>query len=59
VGALLTLPIAGAVQVLLQDRLARRSEQWRNGKEGVTRVILAPEDQGPRERPPSEPPALH
>jgi predicted PurR-regulated permease PerM len=59
VGALLALPIAGAVQVLLQDRLARLREQWRNGENGVTRVILAPEDQGPRERPPTEPPALH
>lgn len=59
VGALLALPLAGAVQVLLQDRLARRQEQWRNGKDGVTHVILAPEDQGPRERPPTEPPVLH
>jgi putative heme transporter len=59
-GALLTLPIAGAVQVLLQDRMARLHEQWRTGKDGVTRVILAPEDQGPREKkPPAEPPELH
>jgi hypothetical protein len=36
-------------------------EQWRTGKNGVTQVILAPEDQGPREReqPPDEPPLLH
>jgi hypothetical protein len=30
-----------------------------NGKDGVPRVPLAPEDQGPRERPPTEPPVLH
>lgn len=59
VGALLSLPIAGAVQVLLQDRLKRLNEQWRSGKNGVTQVILAPEDQGPREQPPDEPPLLH
>jgi predicted PurR-regulated permease PerM len=59
VGALLSLPIAGAVQVLLQDRLERLNEQWRTGKNGVTQVILAPEDQGPREQPPDEPPLLH
>jgi hypothetical protein len=59
VGALLSLPIAGAVQVLLQDRLKRLNEQWRTGKNGVTQVILAPEDQGPREQPPDEPPLLH
>ncbi|HYO56115.1 AI-2E family transporter [Archangium sp.] len=58
IGALLALPIAGAVQVLIQDRLARLHEQWRNGKNGTTRVILAPEDQGPREQPPAEPSAL-
>jgi len=34
-------------------------EQWRTGKNGVTQVILAPEDQGPREQPPDEPPLLH
>jgi putative heme transporter len=28
VGALLALPVAGAVQVFLQDRLARRQAQW-------------------------------
>ncbi|HEX8819297.1 MAG TPA: AI-2E family transporter [Archangium sp.] len=59
IGALLALPIAGAVQILLQDRLARLHQQWRTGKNGVTRVILAPEDQGSRERPPDEPPLLH
>ncbi len=58
IGALLALPIAGAVQVLLQDRLARLHEQWRTGKNGVTRVILAPEDQGRRQQPPSEPPLI-
>ncbi|HEY0093039.1 MAG TPA: AI-2E family transporter [Archangium sp.] len=59
IGALLALPIAGAVQILLQDRLTRLHEHWRTGKNGVTRVILAPEDQGARERPPDEPPVLH
>jgi putative heme transporter len=58
IGALLALPIAGAVQVLLEDRLARLNEQWRNGKDGVTHVILAPEDQGTRPRPPAEPPVI-
>ncbi|HEX5749419.1 MAG TPA: AI-2E family transporter [Archangium sp.] len=57
-GALLALPIAGAVQVLLEDRLARMQEQWRNGKDGVTRVILAPEDRETRPRPPVEPPVI-
>jgi predicted PurR-regulated permease PerM len=28
-GALLALPVAGAVQVVAQDRLAKRQEQWR------------------------------
>ncbi len=28
-GALLALPVAGAIQVVAQDRLARRQEQWR------------------------------
>ena len=27
-GALLSLPIAGAIQVLLEDRLARRQARW-------------------------------
>ena len=42
----------------IQDRLARLNERWRTGKGGVTQVILAPEDQEPRERPPDEPPVL-
>ncbi len=58
IGALLALPIAGAVQVLLEDRLARLHEQWRTRKNGVTRVILAPEDHEPRQRPPAEPPLI-
>lgn len=58
IGALLALPIAGAVQVLLEDRLVRLNERWRTRKNGTPRVILSPEDQGPRERPPMEPPAL-
>lgn len=58
IGALLALPIAGAVQVLLQDRLARLNEQWRTGENGVTRVILAPEDEGSRQQPPTEPPTI-
>ncbi len=58
IGALLTLPIAGAVQVLLQDRLARLNEQWRTRENGVRRVILPPEDHGPRRQPPAEPPLI-
>ena len=58
IGALLALPIAGAVQVLLEDRLAQMNERWRTRKNGTPRVILSPEDPGPRERPPIEPPAL-
>ncbi|WNG40796.1 AI-2E family transporter [Archangium minus] len=58
IGALLALPIAGAVQVLLQDRLVQLREQWRNGEGGERRVILAPEDTRPREGPPAEPPVI-
>jgi predicted PurR-regulated permease PerM len=41
-GALLSLPIAGAVQVLLQERLARLNERWRSREEedGKSRLIL-------------------
>jgi predicted PurR-regulated permease PerM len=58
IGALLALPIAGAVQVLVEDRLAQLHERWRMDKDGATRVILAPEDAAPREKPPIEPPLL-
>jgi predicted PurR-regulated permease PerM len=45
VGALLALPIAGAVQVLLQDVLARRQERWREADGGP--ALLLPEDPVP------------
>ncbi len=61
IGALLALPIAGAVQVLVQERLTQLHERWRTDtdKDGATRIILAPEHPEPREKPPTEPPVLH
>jgi putative heme transporter len=58
IGALLALPIAGAVQVLVQERLAQLHARWRTEQDGATRVILAPEDAEPRQKPPAEPPIL-
>ncbi|HEX8440069.1 AI-2E family transporter [Archangium sp.] len=58
IGALLALPIAGAVQVLVEDRMARLHERWSTDTDGATRVILAPEDATPREKPPADPPLL-
>jgi predicted PurR-regulated permease PerM len=51
-GALLALPVAGAVQVVAQDRLARRQEKWRiSGQESYPSPPLAPlssEQEAPR-----------
>ena len=58
VGALLALPIAGAVQVLLQDRMATLHEQWRTDKEEAKRVPLSSEDQETRDEPPAKPPEI-
>ncbi len=58
IGALLALPIAGAVQVLVQERLSQLHARWRMDQGGATRVILAPEDAAPRQKPPAEPPVL-
>lgn len=64
VGALLALPVAGAVQVFLQDRLARRQAQW--GERPVRPKPSSPAAQEPRRpaarphppsRPAPEPPA--
>ncbi|MFY0581947.1 hypothetical protein ACN28S_53605 [Cystobacter fuscus] len=40
----MSLPIAGAIQVWLQDRLTRLNEQWRHQREedGKSRLILLP-----------------
>jgi predicted PurR-regulated permease PerM len=51
-GALLALPVAGAVQVIAQDRLAKRQEQWRiSGQVESPPAVLppppAPEPQAP------------
>ncbi|WP_395852655.1 AI-2E family transporter [Cystobacter fuscus] len=53
IGALLSLPIAGAIQVWLQDRLTRLNEQWRHQREedGKSRLILPSPPPGPREDP--------
>jgi predicted PurR-regulated permease PerM len=59
VGALLALPIAGAVQVLLQDRLSQLRKQWTESSNGKTRIILAPEPQKLQDPPPTEPPEIH
>ncbi len=62
VGALLALPIAGAVQVWLQDVLARREERWRAAESEGAPVLLAPEDLAPpdlSDRGDSEPDARH
>lgn len=58
VGALLALPIAGAVQVLLADRLAQLHERWRLENAAAQVQPPAPEPP-PADRPPTEPPALH
>jgi len=42
-GALLSLPLAGAIQVLLADRLARRQASWQTGS---PKVPAAPADDG-------------
>ncbi|EPX61087.1 hypothetical protein D187_000870 [Cystobacter fuscus DSM 2262] len=57
IGALLSLPIAGAIQVWLEDRLARLNEQWRHQREedGKSRLILPSPPPGPREGPRPEP----
>jgi predicted PurR-regulated permease PerM len=42
-GALLALPVAGAVQVVAQDRLVRRQEKWRiSGQESYPPAPLTP-----------------
>jgi len=42
-GALLALPVAGAVQVIAQDRLAKRQEKWRiSGQESYPTPSLPP-----------------
>jgi putative heme transporter len=42
-GALLALPVAGAVQVVAQDRLARRQERWlAQGLEPVAEQVPPP-----------------
>jgi predicted PurR-regulated permease PerM len=55
-GTVLTLPIAGAVQVLLQDQLARRQERWRAEQEGVPQPVPDAAELEPREKPPPESP---
>jgi putative heme transporter len=57
IGALLSLPIAGAIQVLLQDRLVRLNEQWSHQQEedGKSRLILPSPPPAPREGPRPEP----
>ena len=51
-GALLALPVAGAVQVVAQDRLTRRQEKWRiSGQESYPPPPLPPlpsEEEAPR-----------
>ena len=58
IGALLALPIAGAVQVLLQDQLARRRAKWQAEEEGVKQIIPSTERVLLSDKPPDEPPAL-
>ncbi|MBM7113059.1 AI-2E family transporter [Archangium primigenium] len=57
-GALLSLPIAGALQVLMQERLARLHERWAFEESSGEGVILQPHDEGPRDPPPSQPPSI-
>jgi predicted PurR-regulated permease PerM len=57
-GALLALPLAGAVQVLLQDRMARLHEQWHREGDGVARALPTPEEPGPHEKPRAESPEI-
>ena len=62
VGALLALPIAGAVQVWLQDVLAQRQERWRAAEAEESPVLLASEERAPpllSDRGDSEPDARH
>jgi predicted PurR-regulated permease PerM len=51
-GALLALPVAGAVQVVAQDRLAKRQEKWRiSGQESSVATSLPPrplDEEAPR-----------
>jgi predicted PurR-regulated permease PerM len=50
-GALLALPVAGAVQILLQDVLARRHERWRaEGRDDT--LTLPPRPPAPEEESP-------
>ncbi len=48
-GAVLALPIAGAVQVLLQDRLTRLHARWGTHEDGP--ALPSTEDPGPPEQP--------
>lgn len=64
-GALLAIPIAGAVQVVLQDVLHRRQERWQ-AKSSKQHPPRDPEHHDPRQfelfepqPPPEQPPALH
>jgi putative heme transporter len=53
-GALLALPLAGAVQVLLRDVLERRQERWGEGSAGDPDAAGSPDDHGEEGR--REPP---
>jgi len=55
-GALLALPVAGAIQVLLQDRLRKLNEEWRSRESDAMRIVHAPEDPRLPRPPSSEPP---
>jgi predicted PurR-regulated permease PerM len=55
-GALLALPVAGAVQVLMLDWLARRQERWRSEE---VREATLPEPLPPRAREADAPEARH
>jgi predicted PurR-regulated permease PerM len=54
-GALLALPVAGAVQVIAQDRLTRRQEQWRISGQQEPPPSMPP----PPPRPEPESPEAH
>lgn len=59
-GTVLTLPIAGAVQVLLQDQLARKQERWRMKQEEAPQPVPAAAEMEPREKlPPESPESRH
>lgn len=62
-GALLSLPIAGAVQVVLQERLAQRRERWRNEEEAETSseqlILPSPRSASRQQKTPADPSPLN